>query len=55
VQVQSRKVEQLTSLKQIPQSNVTGFLFGGMAPGDAPIASVIRYNSDIYALDLELP
>jgi hypothetical protein len=27
----------------------------GMAPGDEPIATVMRSNSDIYALDLELP
>lgn len=43
------------SLKQIPESNVAGYLFGGMAPRDAPIVSVSRTNSDIYALDLELP
>jgi hypothetical protein len=55
VEVASRKVERLLGLKQIPQSNVSGYLFGGMAPDGAPIVSVIRSNSDIYSLDLELP
>jgi len=55
VEVAGRKVERLLGLKQIPQSNVSGYLFGGMAPDGAPIVSVIRSNSDIYSLDLELP
>ena len=55
VQISSRKVERMMSMKQIPQSNVNGYFFGGLAPDDAPIIAVIRTNSDIYALDLELP
>jgi len=45
----------MTSSKQIPQSNSTGYLLAGLGPGDAPIATVIYSNSDIYALNVELP
>jgi len=47
--------ERLISSQQIPQSNSVGFRLAGLAPGDAPIATVIYTNSDIYALDVELP
>jgi Tol biopolymer transport system component/DNA-binding winged helix-turn-helix (wHTH) protein len=49
------KPERMTSSKQIPQSNSTGYLLAGLGPGDAPIATVIYSNSDIYALNVELP
>jgi len=55
IHVTTRRVERMTGLKQIPQSSVAGFVLGGMTSEDAPIVSVIRTNSDIYALDLELP
>ena len=45
----------MMSSKQIPQSDSIGYLLAGMAPDDAPIATVIYTNSDIYALDVELP
>jgi Tol biopolymer transport system component len=49
------KIEQITSSRQIPQSDLTGYSLAGLAPDDAPIASVFRKNSDVYALDLDLP
>lgn len=55
VEIHTRKIEKTMGSSQIPQSNVTGYLMTGMGPGDQPIASVLRSNSDIYALDLELP
>jgi len=55
VQIHTRKTEKMMGSSQIPQSNVTGYVMTGLAPGDAPIATVLRSNSDIYALDLELP
>lgn len=51
----SAKKERMMSSKQIPQSNSIGFLLAGLGPDDAPIATVIYTNSDIYALDVELP
>jgi len=55
VQLSTRRVERMMDLKRIPQSNVTAYYFGGLTPDDSPIVSVTRSNSDIYALDLELP
>jgi Tol biopolymer transport system component len=55
VRVSNRKVERMMDLKHVPQSNVTAYFFGGLTPDDAPIVSVSRSNSDIYALDLKLP
>lgn len=50
-----RMKERLMSSKQIPQSNSTGYLLAGLGPDDAPIATVIYSNSDIYALEVDLP
>ena len=47
--------ERMMSSKQIPQSNWIGYVLAGLAPDDAPIASVIYTNSDIYALEVDLP
>jgi len=55
VSIATRARERLMSSQQIPQSNAVGYLLVGLGPGDAPIASVIHANTDIYALELELP
>jgi Tol biopolymer transport system component/DNA-binding winged helix-turn-helix (wHTH) protein len=55
VQIGSRRKERVMSSRQIPQSNAVGYLLVGMAPGDAAIATVIHTNSDVYALDVDLP
>ena len=49
------KIEQRLSSRQIPQSGLSGWALAGVTPDDAPIAAVVRSNSDIYALELELP
>jgi Tol biopolymer transport system component len=55
VRIRDRKIERVASARQLLQSNVTGYVLTGLAPGDAPVASVVRSNSDLYALDLDLP
>jgi hypothetical protein len=45
----------MMSSKQIPQSDLDRYSFSGLAPDDAPIAVVVRTNSDIYALELDVP
>ena len=45
----------MISAKEIPQSNFVGYVLAGLGPDDAPIAAVIYTNSDIYALEVELP
>ena len=55
VHIGTHKRERLMSLKQIPQSNVNRYGLAGLAANDVPVASVVRTNSDIYALELELP
>jgi len=50
-----KKPERMTSFQQIPQSNSVGYSLAGLAPDDAPIATVLSTNSDIYALEVELP
>jgi Tol biopolymer transport system component/DNA-binding winged helix-turn-helix (wHTH) protein len=55
ISIAGRRKEQIASAQQIPQSNAVGYLFVGLGPHDAPIATVIHTNSDIYAMDVELP
>ena len=55
VRIGNRRIERVVSSRQLLQSNVTGYVLAGLAPGNAPVASVIRSNSDIYALDVDLP
>jgi Tol biopolymer transport system component/DNA-binding winged helix-turn-helix (wHTH) protein len=55
VPIGSRKKEQLMSSKQIQQSSAAGYQLVGLAHGDAPVVTVIYDNSDIYALEVELP
>ena len=55
VAVTGGRVEKITTLSQIPQADVTDHLLVGLTADDAPIARVTHVNSDIYALDLDLP
>jgi Tol biopolymer transport system component len=55
VRLRDHKVEQVTSSQQILRADVIGYSMTGLAPDDAPLASLIRRNSDVYALELELP
>jgi Tol biopolymer transport system component len=55
VRIRDRRIERVVSARQLLQSNVTGYVLAGLDPGNAPLASVLRSNSDLYALDLDLP
>jgi Tol biopolymer transport system component len=55
VRIGDGRIERMMSGGQIPQSDVTGYTLSGLGPDDSPIATVIRSNSDIYALGVDLP
>ncbi len=55
VNVATRAVERMMSSQQLPQSGFSGYTLTGLTPGDAPIATVLRSNGDLYALDVDLP
>jgi hypothetical protein len=55
VRISDRKIDKLSSARDLPQSDVTGYSLTGLDPDDQPIATVLRSNSDIYALDLDVP
>jgi len=55
VRIADRKLERVAGLRQLLQANVTDYRLCALAPGDVPVATVGHSNSDIYALDLDLP
>jgi Tol biopolymer transport system component len=55
VRVSDRKVEQITSARQILRADVLGYTLTGLTPDGSPVASLLRRNSDVYALELDLP
>ena len=55
VNVATRAVERTMSSQELPQSGFSGYTLTGMTPGDAPIATVLRSNGDLFALDVDLP
>jgi Tol biopolymer transport system component len=55
VRVSDRKVEQITSAQQILRADVLGFYMTGLTPDNSPIASLAHTNSDVHALELDLP
>ncbi len=55
VRVSDHKVERVTNLKEQLPPGVTNVIFAGLTPDDTPLASLARTNSDIYALDVDLP
>lgn len=55
VRVRDRQVEPITSSREILRSDVLSYTMTGLAPDDSPLVSLLRRNSDIYALQLELP
>lgn len=55
VRVSDRKVEQITSSRQILRADVLSYTLTGLTPDNSPLASLVRRNSDVYALELELP
>jgi hypothetical protein len=55
VRLSDRWIERMTSSRQIPQSDISGYSLCALGADDAPFAAVSRSNSDIYALDVDLP
>jgi Tol biopolymer transport system component len=55
VRVSDRKVEQITSARQILRADVLGYSMTGLTPDSSPLASLVHRNSDVYELELELP
>ena len=46
---------QVASANSIPQSDPSRYEFVALDPSDAPIVSIVRRNSDLYSLELDLP
>src|SRR5262249_36514912 len=55
VRIDDQRVEQVTQLAQPLPADVTGYRLTGLTRDDAPLTSLIRSNSDLYALDVDLP
>ncbi|HEY6350618.1 MAG TPA: winged helix-turn-helix domain-containing protein [Candidatus Angelobacter sp.] len=55
VRISDHKVEQVTSDRQILRGDVLGYSMTGLTPDNSPLSSLVRRNSDIYVLDLDLP
>ncbi len=55
VRVDDRRTERITSFAQPFAADVTGYRLAGVTPDDHVLASLIRSNSDLYALDVDLP
>jgi Tol biopolymer transport system component len=55
VRVSDRKVEQITSSRQILRADVLSYSMTGLTPDNSPLASLLQTNSDLYALELDLP
>ncbi|HET6181704.1 MAG TPA: winged helix-turn-helix domain-containing protein [Candidatus Sulfotelmatobacter sp.] len=54
VRVSDRKVEQITTSRQILRADVLSYSMTGLTPDNSPLASLVHRNSDIYALELDL-
>lgn len=55
VRISDRKVEPVTSLQEIRRSDVLSYSMTGLMPDSSPVASLVHTNSDIHALELDLP
>ena len=55
VRLSDRKVEPITTSRQILRADVLSYIMTGLAPDDSPLASLAHRNSDVYGLELELP
>jgi Tol biopolymer transport system component/DNA-binding winged helix-turn-helix (wHTH) protein len=55
VRTDDRRVERVTNFAQPFASDVAGYRLTGITPNDSPLASLIRSNSDLYALDVDFP
>lgn len=55
VRISDRLVEQVSSARQILRADVLSYTLTGLTPDSSPVASLVRRNSDITALELDLP
>lgn len=55
VSVSDRRVERITSARQILRSDILSYSMTGLTPDNSPLVSLVRRNSDVYALELDLP
>ena len=55
VRISDRKVEQITSSRQILRADVLSYTMTGLTPDNSPLASLVRRNSDVYALEMDVP
>ncbi len=55
VRITDREVERVTNFAQPFAADVTGYRLTGLTPDDSPLATLIRSNGDLYALDVDFP
>jgi Tol biopolymer transport system component/DNA-binding winged helix-turn-helix (wHTH) protein len=55
VRISDRRIEQITSARQILRTDVLVYSMTGLTPDNSPLASLAHRNSDIYVLDIDLP
>jgi Tol biopolymer transport system component len=56
VHVSDGRIERVATSAQFQRSDVFhGYLFQALTPDDAPLVSLLRNKSDVYALELEFP
>ncbi len=48
-------IEPVATSKNFLRADVTAYSLTGLTPDGSPLASLIRYNDDIYTLEVELP
>jgi len=55
MEINNHRVERVTNFAQPFADDVTGYLLTGVTPDNQVLATLIRSNSDLYALDVEFP
>ena len=55
VRIADHGVERVTNFAQPFAADVTGYRLTGVTPDDHVLATLIRSNSDLYALDVDFP
>lgn len=55
VRISDHQIERITSARQILRVDVLGYSMTGLTPDNSPLATLVRKNSDVYVLDLDLP
>jgi hypothetical protein len=55
LEIASRRVEKVAGREQILPDDFSNYRLVALTPDDQPVISLIRYDSDVYALDLDLP